>query len=254
MTCQQAALAQTAPAAAAAAAPACYPACRDGFICHEGSCISSCNPPCSGDLECVDGRRCLAPAASPAGPPVYEPPPPPRASFAERTHSLFAFHLGFPGTLTADGHDGDAATTLGFNLRSDVPIAGYVLLGPMLQFGAWSADQPEAKASYYVDLDLVVRLRLPIETSKLNYQLWVGMPIGFTLDILGGDQPDLSTLGFGWNVGALLGGALHFTPKFGLFAETGWLQHKLTHSGDVVQDLDVTLQQWCLNLGIIVKS
>lgn len=167
---------------------------------------------------------------------------------------MLAFHYGFAGSLETDGHDGNSGSTLGFNLRSDTPIAGYVLIGPMLQMGAWSSDLPDADHNYYFDLDLVIRLRYPIVTPTLNYQVWVGMPIGISIDVLGQDLADVSTLGLGWNIGAVLGGAVHLTPKFGLFVEGGWQQHKITHNGGEVQDLDAVLQQWCMNLGIVVRN
>ena len=135
---------------------------------------------------------------------------------------LAAFHLGFPGKVEIDGQELESTTTLGVNVRGDTPIAGYLLLGPMLQFGAWSPDvTPEPDSNYYVDLDLVIRLRVPFTTSKLNYQVWAGMPVGLTLGMLGNDVPGVSDVGLGWNIGVLLGGAVHFTPKFGVFAEAG---------------------------------
>jgi hypothetical protein len=129
-----------------------------------------------------------------------------------------------------------------------------VLLGPMLQLGSWRPDvTPAASHNYYIDLDLVLRFRAPITTSKLNYQVWVGMPIGLSLDVLGSDAPE-SSLGIGWNVGVLFGGAVHFTPKFGLFGEVGWQQHRISHSQDPNPDLDFKLQQALLNLGIVVRN
>jgi hypothetical protein len=175
-------------------------------------------------------------------------------SFETRSHALLGFHLGLPGSYSVDGRDGDLGTTLGFNLRSDTPIGGYVLLGPMLQMGAWAPDiTPEPDDNYYIDLDLVLRLRVPITTSKLNYQVWLGMPVGVTVDVWGPDQPDVG-VGLGWNIGVLFGGAVHFSPKIGLFAEAGWLQHKFAHPVTGASDLDFRLQQACLNLGLILRN
>ena len=242
-------------AAPPSASPACFPECRDGFTCHQGTCISLCNPACPAGLECVAGRRCEPPLPAGSGPRAYEPPPPPVKEFEERSHTLLGFYLGLPGSLNTDGHDGDLDTTFGFNLRADTPVASYVLLGPMLQVGSWRpATTPAASHNYYVDLDLVLRFRAPITTSKFNYQLWVGMPIGVSLDVPGSDLGGDAALGYGWNIGVLFGGAVHFVPKFGLFGEVGWQQHRLTHPRDVEQDFDFKLQQACLSLGIVVRN
>jgi hypothetical protein len=244
---------QSTPAAATTTAPAaCFPACRDGFTCYQQKCVSLCNPPCPDGLECVAGRRCEPPLPSVAAARPDEPPPPPVKPFASRSHSLFGFHLGFPGNLNQDGKDQDLATTLGFNLRTDVPVADYVLLGPMLQLGSW---QPESATghSYFVDLDLVLRFRAPITTSKFNYQLWLGMPIGVSVGVPGSNFAD-ADFGIGWNVGVLFGGAAHLTSKFGLFGEVGWEQHRLTHARQDQSDLDLKLQQALLNLGIVVRN
>ena len=244
----------TSAAPAPAPAAACFPACRDGFTCYQQQCVSLCNPACPSGLECVEGRRCEPPVPQGAPSRPYEPPPPPVKDFDERSHTLLGFHLGLPGSLNTDGRAQDLDTTLGFNLRADQPVAKYVLLSPMLQFGSWRPDvSPEASHNYYVDLDLALRFRAPITTSKLNYQLWVGMPIGLTLDFLGDGGPD-TNVGLGWNIGVLFGGAVHFTNKFGLFAEVGWQQHRISHSQDPQADLDFKLQQACMNLGIVVRN
>ena len=108
---------------------------------------------------CVDGTRCeLAASGAP-----YEPPPPlePKG-FAERSDSAIGFHLGFGGSVRRAGIDADLDPTLGFNLRSDFPVLRYLVLGPLIQFGAW---RPSAASDrdYYLDVDLFVRGRLPIE-------------------------------------------------------------------------------------------
>jgi hypothetical protein len=36
----------------------CYPACRAGFVCHNGKCISKCNPPCPEGQKCTDTGDC----------------------------------------------------------------------------------------------------------------------------------------------------------------------------------------------------
>ncbi len=42
------------------ATPECYPQCRNGFFCHMGQCVSSCNPPCGPGEACATNGQCVA--------------------------------------------------------------------------------------------------------------------------------------------------------------------------------------------------
>jgi hypothetical protein len=193
----------------------------------------------------------------PGGEAIVEPPPPPLKGFDRRAHSLVGFHLGFPGSATLSNAEGDLATTYGFNLRSDIPVARYLLLGPLLQFGAWLPEiaGQDQNHHYYVDVDFYLRGRVPFDTPGVDFQLWAGIPIGLTVNILSGDvDPAVSGVGFGWNVGALAGGAAHFSKEFGLFSEFGYLQHKGRHSVEGADSIDFTLLQWVFNVGFVFKS
>jgi hypothetical protein len=235
-------------------APACFPACREGFFCDRGRCISQCNPPCPGSQICVGGTRCAYPNEEP--PPYEPPPPPPPAPWPLRTHSAIGFHLGFGGTVDAGNAETDLVSTLGFNIRADVPVVRYFVIGPILQFESWSPDAPgDPSRNFAIDIDLFLRGRVPIELeSPLGVEFWGGIPIGLTLSILRDEGYDaLDGLGFGWNVGFLVGGAVHFTRKFGLFAEVGWLQHRMNH--DYVEtggDVDFRYAQGVFNIGFVL--
>jgi hypothetical protein len=226
-------------------------------MCLEARCVSMCNPPCPANQACVDGTRCELPTAAPA---PYEPPPPPSPpkSFAERTHSMLGFHLGFGGSVEADGTKTDLVSTLGFNIREDFPLARYVLIGPLFQFGAWRPDVPSGAPdrSYYVDIDLFVRGRIPIELESIGLEVWGGVPIGLSLSFLGADAyPPLESFGFGWNVGVLFGGAIHFSKNFGMFTELGWLQHRMNHDRNVGQgSVDFLLAQGNFNIGFVFSN
>jgi hypothetical protein len=49
-----------------AQAEECVPSCRDGYICHQGQCITACNPPCAEGEQCIGEGQCVA-AVSSAG-------------------------------------------------------------------------------------------------------------------------------------------------------------------------------------------
>jgi len=209
------------------------------------------------------GARCEF-AAPGSSIPIREPPlPPPVKPFADQGFFMLGFHYGFPGNVefepSANAFTGSLAPTFGFNLRGDVPVERFLVLGPFFQFGSWRPDiaptgnAPVPSRSYYIDADLYIRGRLPITSGSTNFQLWLGVPIGLTFDILGSDTATTSGAGLGWNVGVLGGGAVHFTPKLGLFAEIGWLQHKVTHDADP-QNIYVRLAQWNLNVGFVFRE
>jgi hypothetical protein len=233
------------PAAAEALRGECFPACREGFVCSESRCVSLCNPPCPDEQTCVGGVRCEPRA--PGG--VHEPPPPRRVSFEERGHSMAAFHYGFPSNVLVNDEDGPRDSVLGANLRSDVPVAGYMLVGPMFEFGSY-------EPGYYFDLDVYLRARVPIDAKKVQFQIWAGVPVGLTFSFLSGDfARTLEGFALGWNVGVLLGGAVHFTREFGLFTEGGWQQHKMSHDRTVGGgDVDLVLKPWIWNVGFVFRG
>jgi len=43
----------------------CFPACRPGFLCHQGQCVSACNPPCGPGTLCSPQAECVS-ACNPA--------------------------------------------------------------------------------------------------------------------------------------------------------------------------------------------
>jgi hypothetical protein len=39
---------------------ACVPACRAGYLCHQGACVSACNPPCGAAEVCTPAGECVS--------------------------------------------------------------------------------------------------------------------------------------------------------------------------------------------------
>ncbi len=248
------------PPAVPYAGPApCVPNCRVGFMCHQGQCVSACNPPCPSNLVCVGPGQCVVPGSEPPPPiasgEIHEPPPPPRKNFTKRTHTALGFHLGFSGEADIAGTKFDPEPTLGANFRQDVPVHRYVLLGPLFNFGAW---RPEVVGqapdrNFYVDIDIFIRARIPFEFEPEGMHFYAGMPVGFTLSILGTDASGgLADIGPGWNIGVLFGTAVFFSKTFGLFAEAGWVQHKIKHNFDPGRgDIHLVLRQGVFNTGFV---
>jgi hypothetical protein len=62
---------------ALAEGPECFPDCRTGYVCQQGSCVSACNPPCAANERCTAAATC-EPKPAPAAAPL--PPPPPASA------------------------------------------------------------------------------------------------------------------------------------------------------------------------------
>lgn len=82
----------------------CLPACRSGYTCVRGSCVSECNPPCEPGQMCVEGAQCVerepARAAEPAGPP---PATTPANARSERSGVVPVLRVGFMLTGSGEG-------------------------------------------------------------------------------------------------------------------------------------------------------
>jgi hypothetical protein len=140
-------LASAAPVRAEAPGDACFPACRSGFLCHEGRCISACNPPCSAGETCTSAGECVAPApkAEPAAflgeptPTVAATPDPTDAGWARGAFYFGAGAAAIDVTLTAlvlatNPQDASAARDLGA-----LSIVFFGVTTPLIALGGGSA-------------------------------------------------------------------------------------------------------------------
>ena len=165
---------------------------------------------------------------------------------------MLAFHYGFSSNVEVSGDEGPTTSVLGVNVRTDLPVAKYLLIGPMLEFGAY-------EPAYYLDLDVTLRARIPIEAGDTQFQFWVGMPIGLTFSFLTDDfsrtyTPDLEPFSLGWNIGVLAGGAVHFSREFGLFGEFGWQEHTMSHARAETGSVELVLAPWIMNVGFVFRG
>ncbi len=79
----------------------CFPSCRTGYLCHEGQCVSACNPACGANETCTAAGECRSP--------VFVAPAP-----AESDAPGFAPASGAAPTPTADPGWARGAAYFGF--------------------------------------------------------------------------------------------------------------------------------------------
>lgn len=61
----------------------CFPACRTGYLCHAGQCVSACNPPCGAAETCTSAGECIS--AAPPAPNVFVGEPLPTVAATAQT-------------------------------------------------------------------------------------------------------------------------------------------------------------------------
>jgi hypothetical protein len=190
------------PATSAQAAPTseieeCVPACRKGFTCVKGQCVSLCNPPCAANEVCTAAAECVAVAPAAAPQPKYAPAqapnqfgaeqidlatdPPARAVPREEQIKTFSFapRLGVqllgkgtaegqcsgslcaPPTSASDDYDLSSAVATSFDFL--FKVGNLVRLGPGLMYTHTMDAQRSGASAHtelgnFTDLDFVVEL------------------------------------------------------------------------------------------------
>jgi hypothetical protein len=163
--------------------------------------------------------------------------------------AIAGLHLGGAGALRVEDEAGPASADLrptpGFHVRLDIPIGDYFAVAPMVMVGGWHAEglTGNFERSFYLDVDLFPRVRVPFAVGGGHMELYAGALAGYTAFLL--DDPLVEDHAHGWNVGALAGAQLFFGDGFGVVTEMGWLRHESEFSGD-----PVTLNQFLFQAGV----
>jgi hypothetical protein len=150
----QEAATDTATSEAAEAAPAgagCTPACREGFSCVDGECVSKCNPPCGEGEKCTALGHCVAEggggesgAASGEVPLMVSGQPDSTGAMGpgDPGWGYEAFVLGLISTAAATGLAAGSAVTHGEPESAYLGLAAlgtFTVACPVLAFGGMSA-------------------------------------------------------------------------------------------------------------------
>ena len=163
----------SAGAASTNGANECFPACRDGFLCHQSKCISACNPPCENGDVCTAQAMCV-PRAAPAvrvettteksSTELHTPPP---FINAEMRHNIrmkyrkiprLMFSSDIGGGTLKDSDIDEVSFHLGIGFRKNIVENFGVILRTDLLLGYWE-DNTVAEADRSYDAIYSTRMR-----------------------------------------------------------------------------------------------
>jgi hypothetical protein len=119
-------------------------------------------------------------------------------------------------------------------------------------FGAFNTepgDDGGFKRTFYVDANVFFRGRYPVPLEHGFFELYAGLPVGFSALIPSDDAGTDAETQPGWNIGLLAGMQYFFGGPVGVMAEMGWLRHEWINS-DSPTEITGTTNQFVLNLGI----
>jgi hypothetical protein len=172
----------------------------------------------------------------------------------EATHRVGGhFHAGFGGELNTevDLFDSDLDPAVGIAGRYEALVHEYVVIGGMMQLSFWRPDLADDRSTF-IDFDLLLKGRYPVEVSSRTLELYAMLPFGLTVSILDKDFENVDRGAAGWNLGFFLGAQLSVTEAVGIFAEIGFTHHGISHDVDFGGDLEAGVTQGALNLGALV--
>lgn len=176
---------------------------------------------------------CLVAAPSPgrAQQTVEYQEPPADGGFADASSgpermrlALFGgVHLG--GQAQQSSSFGDVSQQLGpaptLGARLELPLGNAVVLGGFLDFVSIQGRNPPPGADHVslVGAGLWIKLRMILDLQRSLIELYVGVPLGFSIWIPPSTAYDPEA---GIVLGALAGAQAHITPRFAVFVETGF--------------------------------
>lgn len=236
---------------------ACFPSCRDGYLCHESKCISACNPACEADELCMEGRACVPKSHMFPSQPQYAPwpplpartadtPPPPsgfrqprfppaqrprRSGFrGPRFQGYIGFQLGLGGggkLETADQDDRDfLGIERGFDLNAsggveaimEFRVARFFGIGPGLRVFRVRGDNDIGAVTTF-DLLVAPTFHIPLQGLEIFIPIPLGLSFGSVPDRLPGDSTAGLTVGL--NPGLLA----WVSDSMGVYAQLGVQAH-----------------------------
>lgn len=157
------------------------------------------------------------------------------------------------GTSTGEA---DLDPSVGFDLRGELPVLDFLVIGGWFEFLSVEADGAGQEREESFSFDAFVRVRWVFEAiaNTLFIEPYVLLPIGFSMSVLPDDDGSGDDVWPGWNTAVLAGAQILHESGFGGYLELGWrhaevYQERTILGGEV--DLSLILNEMALNLGFV---
>lgn len=223
--------------ATAPAAAECFPECRKGYLCHQGQCVSRCNPRCADGETCLDDGICQAASPPPAATPALEAPAtaaaepapaatttaPPAADADDGDLGPQRWALGaaagvtFPSSVSVDGFDVDTESNFLLDAWVDWILVSAFSMGAYFTYAPMSAEDGYGDATLF---SVGVTLKARIALSN-RVKLRPGLVVGYnsiSIDDLD-DSSDGFNPGLHVDVAIATGKSGAVVPRFGFFSQ-----------------------------------
>lgn len=168
---------------------------------------------------------------------------------------------GFAGELDGETRtalgtfrgDANLDPSVGFDLRVELPVLDFLVIGGQFEFLGILTDTSGAEREETFGFDAYVRLRWAFDvTDSFVIEPYVLLPIGFSMAVLPDGDDD--RVWPGWNTAVLGGAQFIHDSGFGGYLELGWrhaeaYDHRTVAGGDV--DASLILNELALNIGFV---
>lgn len=176
--------------------------------------------------------------------------------------------LGFGGELawSIDDESGfltgrqssDLDASVGFDLRGEIPVLDFLVVGGMFSFLTVDADfvgrNFEREETFGFDGYLRGRWVFEVLQDVLFIEPYVMLPLGFTMAVLPDDDGSGDDVWPGWNTAVLLGAQVLHASGFGGYLEMGWRHAEVYNRqafAGVQVDSGLAMNEFALNLGFV---
>ena len=155
--------------------------------------------------------------------------------------------------LGSGSTEADLDPSVGFDLRGELPLLDFLVLGGWFQFMSYEVDASSAEREETFSFDAYLRIRWVFEAiaNTLYIEPYVLLPFGFSMAVLPDDDGSGDDVYPGWNTAVLAGAQILHESGFGGYLELGWRHAEVYHDHRVFGELSLVVNEMAMNLGFV---